>query len=461
MTQAVTPAREECLGYSAREECPGYRTAMPWPVRLVLVYLAAITIFGKGPTYLGVPPLFWGEAVLAAALAWVAFAGRLPGFPLPKPKGLSAAICLFLALGAVLTGLYLPRWGLDAARDAAIWYYAAFAFVGLAIAAREALAERVWTWLRVFWVLAMIWGVADDLSGRQLSQNGPLVPWRNVPVTWNSVSEMMQHMALGSLLVLATGLLRRRPVLRAVLSLVALGGLMVAAKSASRGFKVGLALGLVIVTVLSLAPGRPLRIHWRLFRWLALAAILLVLAAVVLDLDLASMTNFSRFARDEGTSSWRLIWWERLFEQVLSSNPAFGLGFGANLDVFNPTITLNAFDPWPTRSPHNYNVTVFSRMGLAGLAVWLAILGLGIGGLFARTWRNRPHPAAESYTPERREELAFWLLMLACSWGNGSFGVLMEGPALGIWFWFALGFATGRSLTPGPLAPWPSRPHTP
>ena len=54
-----------------------------------------------------------------------------------------------------------------------------------------------------------------------------------------------------------------------------------------------------------------------------------------------------------------------------------------------------------------------------------------------------------AYTPERREELQFWLLMLLTTWGDSSFAVLMEGPVMAIWFWFALGFATGRSLTPG------------
>ena len=54
--------------------------------------------------------------------------------------------------------------------------------------------------------------------------------------------------------------------------------------------------------------------------------------------------------------------------------------------------------------------------------------------------------------PARREEIAFWLLMLLTTWGNSSFGVLMEGPVLGIWFWFALGFASGRSVA------YPGRP---
>ena len=32
---------------------------VPFAIRALLVYLAAITIFGKGPTYLGYPPIYW------------------------------------------------------------------------------------------------------------------------------------------------------------------------------------------------------------------------------------------------------------------------------------------------------------------------------------------------------------------------------------------------------------------
>jgi hypothetical protein len=39
--------------------------------------------------------------------------------------------------------------------------------------------------------------------------------------------------------------------------------------------------------------------------------------------------------------------------------------------------------------------------------------------------------------------------MLVCTVVNSSFGVLMEGPVLGIWFWFALGFASARSFSSG------------
>jgi O-antigen ligase len=119
-------------------------------------------------------------------------------------------------------------------------------------------------------------------------------------------------------------------------------------------------------------------------------------------------------------------------------NQAFGLGFGRDWEAFNPEIESKAFDPWPIRAPHNFNVTVFSRMGMVGFLLWVSILAFGIGGLLLRAWRAR-------FAPARQQEIGVWILVLLATWGNASFGVLMEGPVLGVWFWFALGFAWGRS----------------
>ena len=44
---------------------------LPKSVAFLLIYLGAITIIGKGPTYLGCPPIYWGEVVLVVSLLWV------------------------------------------------------------------------------------------------------------------------------------------------------------------------------------------------------------------------------------------------------------------------------------------------------------------------------------------------------------------------------------------------------
>ena len=427
-------------------------TPIPWPVRLLLLYLAAITIIGKGPTYLGYPPLFWGEMVLAVLMFWSLSAPADGELGIPEPRPLSVAVLLYVLLGVVLTAISYPRWGLDAIRDAAIWYYAAFYFFGVRLARQEALADRVWKILQVFWILAMLWGLADHVTDHRLSELGPVLPWRGISVLSNSNSELLQNMALGALLVLCTDFLDGFPLLRLMLCSAAVPALVFFLLSRSRGQKVGLLVGILSVLLLRLSHGQPLRFGSRILRSMLAAAVLVGVAALVLQTDIRQLTNFDRFAEDEGTATWRVVWWKQLAQEVFFTNPAFGLGFGREWQLYNPEIVLNRFDPWPVRAPHNFNVTVFSRMGIVGSMLWAAILVTGAGGLFARIWRGGF--GLWRYPPQRREELAFWLLMILATWGNGSFGVLMEGPVLGVWFWFALGFASRRSLPP-PAAPAP------
>jgi len=429
---------------------------LPLAVKVLLAYLGAITIFGKGPTYLGYPPIYWGEIVLGLALGWVFHRRGVSGLGNRHLRRLSGAVLLFMAYGAVLTVISFPRWGLDAWRDAALWYYAGFYFVGLNIARDQSLSRKVWRTVCGFWVAALLWGVCETLSGNALSRLSPLIPWRETPVLASSHSELMQHMALGSIIVLCARLrLRSRPAeygLRAV----ALLGFVLVVLSYGRGVKVGLGLGILCVLALNLRNFRPVRMSLKLSRLMAVAVLALILVMTVSGLEIDKVGYLGRFQdisleSEEGSVYWRLIWWQRLLEELFARNPLFGLGFGESLGVYNPYLIDNEYSAWPVRAPHNVNLSVLVRMGLAGFAIWTVILTLGLGGLFRRAWRGGV--AAKAYPPARREEIAFWLLMLMTTWGNGSFGVLMEGPVLGIWFWFALGFASGRSVAyPGPPA---------
>src|SRR5580658_3712743 len=123
-------------------EAPGRAVRLPWYVKMLLTYLAAITIIGKGPTYLGVPPLYWGEVVMAAGLLLIAPQIKRTDF-LRKTQTLTIAIAGFMILGALLTAVSFPRWGMDALRDAAMWYYALFYFIALGLASQRAVADRV------------------------------------------------------------------------------------------------------------------------------------------------------------------------------------------------------------------------------------------------------------------------------------------------------------------------------
>lgn len=421
---------------------------VPW---YLVIYLAAITIIGKGPTYLGIPPLYWGEMVLAMSL-WKMGPWIWRNDYVNRTRGLTGFVLAFMGLGAVLTAQSVGRWRLYAIRDAAIWYYGAFFFIGLALASRCEVADRVWRVLRIVWVAALVWNTADILSKHQLSHSGPIIPWRGVPILFNGTHEAGQNLALGALIVVCTTTLHKRRVLRVLLALVALLGLGVFAASEGRGMRVGIAAGVCVVILAGVGRHRRSHFNKRLVTLLVASIPVIALVALIFLGQMSRLTHFNRFAEadpenPEGTANWRLVWWKNLYDHVMNTNPVFGIGFGESLHIYNPYLE-GIEDEFVVRSPHNFNVTVFTRMGVLGFFLWCGILITGIGALWKRVWSGTTI-RGQPYTHERHDELAFWVVMLVCTVVNSSFGVLMEGPVLGIWFWLALGFASGRALTSG------------
>jgi O-antigen ligase len=254
-------------------------------------------------------------------------------------------------------------------------------------------------------------------------------------------------MAVGALVVMA-GQIRVRRAAKVALGLLAPAGLAATAMANGRGVKIAVAFAVFVACVLCAGPARASRLQRRLpVVVLALGLAVGVYYSVLGD-DLAELTHSDRFSEislesHSGTSWWRLLWWQRLRDDVMAQNPLFGLGFGQSLDVYNPYLVGDEQTKWPVRSPHNFNITVFSRMGIVGAVAWAAILLLGPALLALRLWKGGF--AGRKYSPDRREELLLCLIVLVASWGNASFGVLLEGPVLAVPFWFVLGFAMGRS----------------
>lgn len=137
----------------------------------------------------------------------------------------------------------------------------------------------------------------------------------------------------------------------------------------------------------------------------------------------------------------RAFWWRAVAEETLESGPVFGLGFGANLsERFARTYQLDLGEGFNVRSPHSIFFSVLGRMGLVGLAAWLAV----VVAILVRTRRLAQLAATE---PSALPALGWWSVawMLLVS---GSFGVVIEGPMGGVLFWTALGLA--NALTPRP-----------
>ncbi|MFH1130953.1 MAG: hypothetical protein V1754_06430, partial [Pseudomonadota bacterium] len=359
------------------------------------------------------------------------------------PKALFSLILIFMALGAIgLIVSLVNGYGKEAVRDSAIWFYCAFVIVGYRFGRLPHFADVFWTRMQVVWMFAMLWTVANFLTDYKLCKMGPLVPGRGIPLLSNSGSEMYEHSYLAMVLIMMLPEKIRSLRMRKVWYWIAMVvGVLDLATAWIRAPKVA-AIVATGVGVIASAGGIPT--VWpasRVFGTIVLLFTLLVGGIVILEPELlAKHLHLLRFTeispkRSGTTEFWRRIWWEMIHDAVQKENPMMGLGFGQSLGLYNPFITGDErYGPAAVRSPHNINMTVYARMGILGALCWLGILFLTFGSLYrhvrlaGNSWGH--------YTSERRKEITFWLMMLTATLVNSSLGVLMEGPVLGIWFWF-------------------------
>lgn len=140
---------------------------------------------------------------------------------------------------------------------------------------------------------------------------------------------------------------------------------------------------------------------------------------------------------------WRAIFWMRCVNYTIANAPVFGVGFGRNLtNLLRNTPAWPMYvdsirvDP-PNRSPHSAHVGIFARLGLLGLALWVALVATVFWSGLRACWRHGEIAADGGDDVHRRQFwdtvaiLGVWVLFL---W-TMSFGVILEGPFGGFWFW--------------------------
>ena len=409
---------------------------------MLVSYLGAITIFGKGPTYISLGPIFWGEIVLAISLAW-AFANRervtLRG---RRVRMLTFLICCFIVMGAIQTGIGYPSWGIDALRDSAVWYYSLFYFVGLVIASGNE-KERLCSWWKLFFILSVPWAAEEVLTDRRLAAFTPDLGGHGY-ILGSAFLEIVQSMGLGCLLLLGEN--RKGKVFGTFPRIaLAVGGVMVVGLYQGRGGKLAVIAAFMVAIALGIIQGS---IGRSFRRKISLMVILLIAGAGAVAasgrnlIDTLSLNRFegASFDSPDETAAWRTGWWANLYDGVMDRNPIAGLGFGENLSDYNTLLNDENIGEFPVRSPHNYNVTVFSRMGILGLLIWTGIASLGI---VVPMW-NLARPFKLSDRVEAMDR-TFWIAAIIAIWVNSSFGVLMEGPVDGIPFWLILGLIAGQA----------------
>ena len=127
------------------------------------------------------------------------------------------------------------------------------------------------------------------------------------------------------------------------------------------------------------------------------------------------------------------MWWKLLIAETWSEAPVFGQGFGYDLSTqFEREYYAGISNEFSARSPHCFFITVFARMGLVGLALFLGIVASMIKSTL------------QAIRGSRLDVLGAWSAAWAMLAG-ASFGVVLEGPMGAVVFWILFGAATGLS----------------
>ena len=118
----------------------------------------------------------------------------------------------------------------------------------------------------------------------------------------------------------------------------------------------------------------------------------------------------------------------------MSRNPTFGLGFGYDIAArFLSQYEMVGAEDFSARSPHSMVMSVFGRMGLAGLALW-AVVSIGIARMTRHAFRTKDLDVIGLASVA----WIFWIC--AC------FGVVLEGPMGAVVFWTTLGLANALTF---------------
>ena len=353
--------------------------AYGWAIGPLLVgYL----FLDKAFAYVHVPgtPLFVGEMVLALGVGGlVASTGHLR-VPL-RDESLLTLLALFLLWGAVRTVPGLGAYGIDALRDAALWYYGLFAILIVAALARSPeILDRFWSglsrvspWLLLWLPLAV---VLVPFSAR-----APSVPFSDISV----LSHKSGNAGTAALLVIAGLWLAPRGRVAGRAGWTMLGLLVIAlVATQNRGGLIGALAGASVW----------LSFHHDRLRLLAKAGAITAIALTLISLlaidvpvpglqgrsfsttqlmnNVLSLTGSADAPGNlNGTVDGRQQLWSRVVErQVDEGELVDGAGFGPNL-----ASEVGVYDEGTTRlrNPHNSHLNILARMGLLGFGLWAAL----------------------------------------------------------------------------------------
>ncbi len=419
----------------------------------ILFVLAGYLFFDKAFAWIHVPgtPAFIGEMVIAFGI--VVFLGTHPRLGLIiRTSPALQALLVFMAWGALLLVLALPTWGLDAVRDAAIWYYGIIAvFVAVLMVADPG---RLGRWLRLFGKAIpymFLWFPVAIVLDAAFYYSFPVIPDSNVSIVAHRTgnigvitasalaflwlvdrdSEVFDRRQRTTLTVLATVIIlfaatrNRGGFVSGAIVLFIAFILMYRERSNMASIMVGVSVLLVAVALFA-----NLRIQLFEGREVSVEQFLNNIVSVV--------DRSAGGSRQASTTQWRIDIWNRVLDDVSTEHPVAGFGPGPDL---GRRYGITTDEEAPLRNPHNSHVSVLARMGFVGLALW----GFFWVAFFVEMWQLRRRLLARG----RIRDGAIIVWLIASVVGiliNAIFDPTLEGPQVAWWLWAFVGFGFAMSV---------------
>lgn len=422
--------------------------------------LLAILIFGYTSFQRGFAEINFGRIVFVGeiglalllffVLARVAFkhANPIPNHAITLP----VILLLFLAASRFYL-LDFRRFGLVlAARDLATVYYSLYYFIGFTIGQSQTSTELVrksFYWGMIVYV-PMIWilKIGAGFSGF-CARSAALLGTRDMASIVPTVA--------GLFCVLYAFYDKRRLRLLAY-AVFPLAHVII---TNERSAYLACAVGLVLVTYVSARDGLTFMIRLGGGGILVAAALGFILlfsayshqsmlqpivekTTTIFDFDAFADSKTAVAGQTEThsteTNRWRTTWWRTIYDDVMATNPAFGLGFGYDLAArfLQEYYSNRYFGSWDTRGPHNILFTYLGRMGLVGAGLFCILVAL----IFTNLWRIAKAVRRRKQTPKQLEP---WLIVFAIVM-VAFFSHTLEGPMAAIPFWSFLGIGVAQQL---------------
>jgi O-antigen ligase len=456
------PATTEILDGKARTLHTGYRSLALLAAVLPPV-LIGYAFFDRAFAYIHVPgtPIFAGEVLIVLCLAVALVGTGIVGLGI-KRIAVTKLIIVFALWGVICTVPHIPQYGINAIRDAALWYYALLTIPVAALVLSDpdivhrwmAGARKFVPWFLLFCPFAVQLNKAADAG------SGPFVPGSSISV-WNH--------RIGNIAVLATmavafiwlipGFTRRRRTLLVGLATIVI--LLVATQN--RGGLVAAAAGLLLVWLFTAQ-------RLRLVGVMVATLMLLAVFAWVTNFQLQGqqgrgisigqlITNIESLkggnANEGGNLQSNVQFRQELWSQVIQlaeNNHALvtGLGFGRNIAG---ELGFASEAAGSLRSPHNSHVDILARMGIVGAILWITLL-LTWYAVVLRA-RLRFKSLGRFFEAAVIEVSIVGVTSLLV---NAYFDPTLESPQVAIWLWTIVGMTVGLAALSRPNPPVRSDP---